>query len=434
MLDVLDLARQHADQAEVYRVWRRETPVSFEANRLKLLETKESSGLALRLVKGGRIGFSATNDPDDKKGLVERAVELSGFGAEAKFDLPGLTEYPTVRLYDESTERVTIEEMVQTGQGMIDALRATNAEIDCEAGVTKTETEIEIVNSHGARVSYRRSGYAVALHGTLIRGTDMLFVGDWASSTGTDIDPKRITARVVKQLEMARDTVPAPTGKTTVLFSPRGVSSALLSPLTLALNGRTVIQGASPLQDKLGQRLFDERFSLWDDPTIDLRPASRIVDDEGIPARRTTLVDAGAPVTFLYDLQTAGQAGVETTGSASRGLGSLPSPSTSLLVVGEGDTSYDDILAGIDDGLLIEQLLGAGQGNVLGGEFGGNVLLGYRIEKGRITGRVKDTMISGNVYEALKNVVAIASDAEWVGGGLLTPGICCSGVTVSSKT
>jgi PmbA protein len=262
----------------------------------------------------------------------------------------------------------------------------------------------------------------------------MLFVGDWASSTGTDIDPKRITARVVKQLEMARDTVPAPTGKTTVLFSPRGVSSALLSPLTLALNGRTVIQGASPLQDKLGQRLFDERFSLWDDPTIDLRPASRIVDDEGIPARRTTLVDAGAPVTFLYDLQTAGQAGVETTGSASRGLGSLPSPSTSLLVVGEGDTSYDDILAGIDDGLLIEQLLGAGQGNVLGGEFGGNVLLGYRIEKGRITGRVKDTMISGNVYEALKNVVAIASDAEWVGGGLLTPGICCSGVTVSSKT
>ncbi len=434
MLDVLEAARKQADQAEVYRVWRRETPVSFEANRLKLLETKESSGVALRLVKGGRIGFSATNDPDDSEGLVARAVELSEFGAEARFDLPGATEYPNVRLYDETAERVTIEEMVETGQGMIDALRATNGGLDCEAGVTKSETRVEIANSHGAHASYRRSGYAMALHGTLIRGTDMLFVGDWASSTGVDIDPARITARVVKQLEMARDTVPAPSGKTTVLFSPRGVASALLSPLTVALNGRTVVQGASPLQGKLGQRLFDERFSLWDDPTLDLRPASRIVDDEGVPARRTTLIDAGSPVTFLYDLQTAGQAGAETTGSASRALSSLPSPSTSLLVVGEGDTPYDDILAGIDDGLLVEQLLGAGQGNVLGGEFGGNVLLGYRIEKGRITGRVKDTMISGNVYEALNNVVGIASDPEWVGGGLLTPGICCSGVTASSKT
>ena len=91
------------------------------------------------------------------------------------------------------------------------------------------------------------------------------------------------------------------------------------------------------------------------------------------------------------------------------------------------------MIASIDDGVLVEQLLGAGQGNVLGGEFGGNVLLGYRIVNGEIAGRVKDTMISGNVYEALKDIAYLGGEAEWVGGSLSTPPICCDGVTVSSK-
>ena len=104
-----------------------------------------------------------------------------------------------------------------------------------------------------------------------------------------------------------------------------------------------------------------------------------------------------------------------------------------MLFVGPGGVSTADMSASIDDGVLVEQLLGAGQGNVLGGEFGGNVLLGYRIVNGEIAGRVKDTMISGNVYEALKEIAALGGEPEWVGGALSTPPICCDGVTVSSK-
>jgi PmbA protein len=87
----------------------------------------------------------------------------------------------------------------------------------------------------------------------------------------------------------------------------------------------------------------------------------------------------------------------------------------------------------IKEGLVIEQLMGAGQGNILGGDFSGNVLLGYKIENGKIVGRVKDTMVFGNVYQILEDIAAIGSEAKWVGSFLQTPHIYCPSLSVASK-
>ena len=84
------------------------------------------------------------------------------------------------------------------------------------------------------------------------------------------------------------------------------------------------------------------------------------------------------------------------------------------------------------EGLLVEQLMGASQTNVLGGDFSGNVLLGYKIENGEIVGRVKDTVVSGNVYQALNRIEAVGSEARWV-GSVFTPPIMCAGLAVGSK-
>ena len=89
------------------------------------------------------------------------------------------------------------------------------------------------------------------------------------------------------------------------------------------------------------------------------------------------------------------------------------------------------MLAGIDDGLIVEYLSGAEQGNVLGGDFSGNVLLGYKVEHGQIVGRVKDTVVAGNVYKLLSNIT-VASDARWQ-GGIFTPSIFCPAVSVAAK-
>jgi PmbA protein len=136
---------------------------------------------------------------------------------------------------------------------------------------------------------------------------------------------------------------------------------------------------------------------------------------------------------FLYDLQTAALAGRHSTGHGSRGGGGFPSPAISSLILGKGDVSFQAMVEDMKEGLIVEQVMGAEQGNILGGDFGGNVLLGYKVENGKVVGRVKDTMIAGNVYQVLKELLDIGQEARWVGGILQTPPLYCSRVSVATK-
>jgi PmbA protein len=197
-------------------------------------------------------------------------------------------------------------------------------------------------------------------------------------------------------------------------------------------NGKTVLEGASPIGNRLGQPVFDQKLWLWDDPTIAYCPNSRPCDDEGIPSQRTPLIEQGTVANFLYDLQTAALAHTRSTGNGSRN-GGLPAPSPTALIIAPGKTTFDEMVQDIKQGLVIEQLMGAEQGNILGGDFSGNVLLGYKVEHGKIVGRVKDTMVSGNVYQVLKEVIAIGSETRWVGGFVNTPPIYCPSLSVATK-
>jgi PmbA protein len=136
---------------------------------------------------------------------------------------------------------------------------------------------------------------------------------------------------------------------------------------------------------------------------------------------------------FLYDLQTASLAGTQSTGNGRRTGGGFPRPGISSLIISAGDVSFQAMLADMKEGLIVEALMGADQGNLLAGDFGGNVLLGYKVENGEIVGRVKDTMIAGNVYRVLEEVLGIGQEARWVDGILQAPHLYCPGVSVSAK-
>ncbi|UCH51844.1 MAG: TldD/PmbA family protein, partial [Chloroflexota bacterium] len=131
-------------------------------------------------------------------------------------------------------------------------------------------------------------------------------------------------------------------------------------------------------------------------------------------------------------LQTAALANTQSTGNGSR-HGGLPTPSPSSLIIGKGDTPFWNMVRDTNEGLVVEFLIGAEQGNTLNGDFSGNVLLGYKVEGGEITGRVKDTMVSGNVYHVLRQIEAIGHEARWIEGFLLTPCLYCTGLSVATK-
>jgi PmbA protein len=430
--DILAQAKKTAEAAEVFTVSSEETPVQFEANRLKRIQSNQSTSLTLRVIKGGRIGYASTTDLTDTRRLVANAAETAPFGVKAGFELPTRANYPEIDIFDPATESLSIEKMIALGEELIAPVTKHTPNIVCEAMVAREIVSLRLMNSAGGEASYKKSLFSLSLWGSLIRGTDILFVGESQSSCHPLTKPKEVADVVIKQLELARNRASAPTKPLPVILTPRGVVSALIPSLMVAFNGKIVLEGASPIGGKLGKDVFDPRLSLWDDPTLAYRPNSRPCDDEGIASQRTPLIEEGRVANFLYDLQTAALAKTRSTGNGNRN-GGLPTPSPTTLVIAPGKTSFDEMVSDIKEGLVIEQLMGAEQGNILGGDFSGNVLLGYKVERGKIVGRVKDTMVSGNVYQILKEVAAIGSKAEWVGGFVHTPHIYCPSLSVASK-
>jgi PmbA protein len=432
--EVLRSARKEAEQAEVFSVSSRAMPIQFEANELKQVQTKESSSTALRIFREGRIGFATASGGGDWEALVDMAVETSQFGSPASFQFPSRQDYSEVSIFDPEVEEIAMERMVEIGKELIARIRGHTPDILCDVQVTRGTSSISFINSQGGEGRYGKSFFSLSLEGILVRDTDMLFVGDSESSCHPDfIEIDGLADRVIWQLEMAKKKAAVSTKLLPVIFTPLGVASALMSPLVLAFNGKSVLEGASPLKDKLGEQVFDKKLSLWDDATIAYGIGSYPFDDEGVSGRRLPLVTNGVVANFLYDLQTAALASTQSTGNGQRAGGGFPSPGISSLILGGGDVSFQAMVEGMKEGLIVEQLMGAEQGNILGGDFGGNVLLGYKVENGEIVGRVKDTMIAGNVYQVLKELLGIGQEARWVGGILQTPALYCSGVSAATK-
>ncbi len=434
MEEILARARSVAQEAEVFSVAAEETQVQFETNRLKHLQTSQQTSVALRLVLDGKIGYAVSTAPENGQAMVESALETARFGTAARFQLPAAFPYPDVAIYSSDVEAVSLEEMVRLGEDMVTAVTRHTGGIICAAEVSRGVSSVRLINSRGGQAQYRKSHFSLAMEGTLISGTDMLFVGDSASSCQPFPDSREVSESVIQQLELARNLAVSVTRTMPVIFTPHGVASALIIPLMAAFNGKTVLEGASPVGRRLGERVFDSAFWLYDDPTLPCRPHSRPCDDEGIPSQRTPLVEAGRVSGFLYDLQTAAIAGRQSTGNGGRMRGGPPAPAPSTFVIGPGETAFAEMVGDMQEGLVIEQLMGAEQGNILGGDFSGNVLLGYKVENGKIVGRVKNTMVSGNVYRLLKKITAVGSESRWVGGFLRTPPIYCPGISVASKS
>jgi PmbA protein len=433
MEEILEAARKVAEEAEIFWVSSEQTPIRFEANRLKGIDSRQSTGVSLRLVKNGRLGYAAASGEIDIQQLIGNAIETSQFGLPAEFTFPSRSILPKVEIFDPSMEAVTLAEMVELGKRLIDPVRASTPGIICEAGISRDSGSVRIMNSCGFDAEYHKTTFALGVSGTLVQDTDMLFVGEGQESCHPLRDTGTITETVLRQLQLAKHIAKVRSGRFPVIFTPDGLFSAFIPSLMSAFSGKTVLEGASPIGKRLGEKVFDSKLTLHDDPTLGFAPNSRPFDDEGVPSQRTTLIKKGEVSNFLYDLQTAGQAKVKSTGNGSRGRGGVMSPSPSGFIFDPGDVTFEEMVQDIEEGLVIEQLMGAEQGNVLGGDFSGNVLLGYKIEKGELVGRVKNTMVSGNVYQILKEVVSLGKDSKWVGGALFAPHIFCPSLSVASN-
>ena len=421
---LLDLAsKSGAEAAEVYQSRSLSRPVFFEANRLKQLESAQSEGTALRLWREGRPGLAVACGAVEPQAMVERALALSHLNEPELIEL-GSNSKPA---YPDLGEAVPVEQLVDWGKQAIALIRDAYPEVLVSAEWDSEVETTRLINSQGLDCYYTDTTLSCYLSGEWVRGDDLLSVSDGQTQRGS-LHPEKIVSQILQRLDWAGKNVSSPTGRIPVLFTSKA-ADMLWGTVQAALNGKRVIERASPWADRLGEPVVSTALTLSQVP--EAGPFSCPFDDEGTPTQPLIFIQNGTLQHFYCDRTTGRRLGTGTTGNGFRpGLGSYPTPGLFNLLIDLGTGSLLDLIAHLGNGIIVDQMLG--DGGSISGDFSINVDLGYLVQNGQVMGRVKDTMVAGNVYTVLKHLAALGGDADW-NGSCYTPSLIVEGLSTTGR-
>jgi PmbA protein len=429
------------ESAELYELKSWGALVQFRAGELESAKSVEQAGRALRLIRDGRLGYSTTTDLKDPEPLIENALASAEFGDPAPFRFAAKATPPQVECFDPEVERLGVERLIAMGEEIVDRIKAYNPDLNLMVSLSRGVEELLLQTTEGQELQERGTGLALSVMAQRTEEGDILIIyDDAASRTLKGIDHLRLADSLIERLRWCERLARVETKAMPVLFTPRG-ALVLLLPLVVGLSGKSVLLGISPLAGKLGEQAFDPRLTLTDDGTVPFAPRSSRFDDEGVPTSRKVLIDRGKVGQFLYDLKTAGLAKTASTGNGFKGglLGGRdyknpPEVAPTTWTVAGGEKTFKELIAGLKEGLIVDQVIGLGQGNIASGEFSNNVAVGFYVRDGEVLGRVKNTMIAGNVYELLKGrLIELGREVEWAHGLFRAPAILVDGVGVASQ-
>ena len=427
---LLALAKQRAQAVEIYYLSSQSTPIQFENNRLKSLQTKAVKGVALRVICNGRLGFASSTDLTRLEDIVDAAIQTAEIGSPAEFAFAS-----NFHSWDGNDRSLytppTTQDLVEVGETLIHAVHDYNSEILVDVGFRVGSGTVKLVTSDDVYAERSNQTLSATLSGNLVRGEDFLEVYSYDVVRDRAPNYDRILTEVLQKFRQAERNATIRSGTFPVLFMPRAAASTIGRLFDTVLSGQAVVQNASPLADKLGQTAFDDRLTLFEDPHIGVSACT--FDDEGTPTSRKAYIDHGTVMGFYWDRRWAARAGKQSTGNGFRGGLSRPGPDMVNLCIAPGGSSTAELIASMDEGLIVESVLGAGQSNQLAGEFSVNLALGYKVEKGEIVGRVKDTMVAGSIFEAFQHLKDLGDTPEWVGAGSYVPSMLFSQLGVAAK-
>ncbi|NEQ78375.1 MAG: TldD/PmbA family protein [Okeania sp. SIO2C9] len=425
---ILKLATQKAEAVEIYYLSTQETPIKFENNRLKSLQTKAQQGVALRLIYQGRLGFASSTDLTRIEDLVEGAIQTAKVSDIAQFQFASSynLNYPKLEC-----NLPQVNELITSGQEIIENIHNYHPDILVNIDFNIQNKNIKILTNTDVYAQRFNQLVNVNISGNLVRNEDFLQISTSDVINELPLDINKLLEKLIQKYRWAENSAKITTGNFPVFFTPTAVGKAIARLFKTVLSGQLVVQKASPLTHKLGETMFDPRFTLFEDPNIghDYCP----FDDEGIPTMVKTFIEAGTLKSFYWDQQWAARAGCKSTGNGFRNGLSQPTPSLVNLSINPGQISEKELISNIKEGLIVDRVLGGGKSNQLAGEFSVNLDLGYKVEKGEITGRVKNTMVAGNIFEAFQNLVDIGNFPELVGNSYYLPCIVFQNLGVATR-
>ncbi|HOK22741.1 MAG TPA: TldD/PmbA family protein [Candidatus Hydrothermia bacterium] len=385
--------------------------LNFEQSELKDISHKIIEGIGVRLIHNGRMGASSSNNVSNLE-VLDFALNSARFGKEVQFTFPELplhsesfgdskSELEFEKLYPVINEIVRYLE--NKYQGKVD-LSLTQMKLYQKLTNYRCENYIE---RNTTFFDFGLSLFSVTSSGFLIT-----YSWSWKKSGLTSDDLWNITRKMEQTLVNYDKIAKITSGRYKVIFSPYALLSTLGITISSGVNGFNLARRMSPLLSKLNEKILNEKINITDDPNLDT-PSKRGFDDEGLRTAKRSIIENGTLKDYILNLDSAAELKMNPTGNGIRySFSSLPLPGFHNFAVQEGERSLKDIIRGMDNAILFLIPIGEGQSNIIMGDYSLNVGLGYYVENGEIVGRVKDTMISGNVYTDFQEVLEISKDTE----------------------
>jgi PmbA protein len=400
-----------------------EFSASVRMREIEQLKEAGSRAAGLRILIGRRTGSSYTSDlsPDGIRHLVSSALAL----AEVTTDDPhaGLPE---------PDELGQVNTDLQLYSADIEGL-ATDVKIDCatRAESAALSTDPRIVNSEGAsfdsnlgRHIFANSRGFLGGYRTSYCGLTVVPVAKQSDSMERDywftmargfggLEPPEQVGRIAAERALRRlGARKVETQKVPVVFEPRTARS-LLDNLFEAVHGMSVYRHESFLAGRVGEKVAHENLTVVDDALIPGLFGSCPFDDEGVPSRRTVVIEKGVLKSYLLNTYAARKLGLKTTGNASRGITGNAGIGHGNFFVEAGVTSPEQILAGVRNGFYVTELMGFGV-NIVTGDYSRGAT-GLWIRDGELAYPVSEVTIAGNLKEMLMALETVGSDLEFRG-------------------
>ena len=417
---ILSIAlREGADEAEVYGMIGRSLDIDLRKGAVELASESFHSGLGLRAVVRGAVGFSSTSNTKLLESVARSAVKSARVRGldESWRSLPHIDKVRRPNgIFDSALEQIGPEECLDLAASMLRGCENVKGAEPVSGGVTCVCSTDFVVNSNGIELQETATLMHASME-TIAKGTDVATGSEFQISRTLQPSLESVGKAAAEMAVASLAGTKAESGTFDVLLKPLAYAELMENTIIPALCADTVQKGRSSLKGRVGETISSESLRVIDDGLLSGGMGSSAFDGEGVTSQKTELIDKGVLKGFLYDSYTGGKSGIKSTGNAVRsGYADLPHVGIRNLIISSSD-SHD--LLTETKGYVINGLIGAHTANPISGDFSVEAKNCFFVAPGEDTKSIRSLMIAGNVFELLKDI-EVGTDLR-VLGAIVTP-------------
>jgi len=410
------------EQVEAYVARSRDAQVRVYEGEVEQLSTAETLGVGVRVVRDGRQGFAycGTFEPGAVREALVEARDNAAFAEHdewAGLAEPDGVEPPEVDLWRSDLLEVPTERKVALAVELEHAIRSADPRITGVESCDYADAtgELAVATTTGIRRNTRSTncqlvGYSLADDGE----ASQTGFGFSLGRSFDDLDVEQAGRDAAERATRMLGAVKPQSAKLTVVLDP-WVTAQVVGIVAGTLSAEEVVKGRSLFAERVGEQVGTPLLTLVEDPTDGRTWGASEIDDEGLASRRVPLIDAGVLAGFVHSTWTGRRTGTASTGSAVRGgFKSTPGASCRAVVPTPGQASPDDLIAGIDEGVLIQEVFGLHSGvNPVSGDLSTGAQ-GLRIRGGAVAEPLREFTIASTIQRLLIDIAALGNDLTWL--------------------